>query len=422
MLQYHVTTLVDNGVPGLPTASQRGGKALKTLRDRLVGKGGRVRGNLMGKRVDFSARTVITADPILSIHQVGVPRTIALTLTVPERVNRYNMQRLKALVEVGPYRHPGARFIIRDDGTRIDLRYVANEGMLLLRPGYIVERHLMDDDTVLFNRQPTLHKMSIMCHKARVLDWSTFRLNLTCTTPYNADFDGDEMNLHAVQTLPAIAEASENMVVPRLIITAQSNRPVMGIVQDTLLGSRLFTRRDVFIERDLMMNLALWMTPWNGHLPLPAVMKPNKGRPGKYTPLWTGKQVFSMFTPEVNFSKASQGGVKPHNKLSDLWPDDTQVLIERGQLLTGILDKASLGNKGGSLLHIIMNDVTPEDTRDFINNVRVGGGGGQSVRAALGTAELGLWLGVRRRNASSTTGYSSGGSASASATPRRPPT
>lgn len=194
VLQYHVATLVDNSVPGLPNATQRGGKQLKTFRERLVGKMGRVRGNLMGKRVDFSARTVITADPNLSIHQVGVPRSIASNLTVPERVNRYNIRRLQQLVERGPHEHPGCKYIIRDNGLRIDLRHAKSANDLTLKYGYVVERHLMDDDTVLFNRQPTLHKMSIMCHKAKVLDYSTFRLNLTCTTPYNADFDGDEVS------------------------------------------------------------------------------------------------------------------------------------------------------------------------------------------------------------------------------------
>lgn len=190
LLQYHCATLIDNQLPGQPTATQRGGKALKTFRERLVGKGGRIRGNLMGKRVDFSGRTVITADPILSIHQVGVPRTIASNLTVPEVVNRWNIRKLQALVDRGPYEWPGAKYIMRDNGARIDLRFAKTANDRSLKYGWIVERHLMDDDTVLFNRQPSLHKMSIMCHRAKVLDYSTFRLNLTCTTPYNADFDG----------------------------------------------------------------------------------------------------------------------------------------------------------------------------------------------------------------------------------------
>ena len=182
LLQWHVATLIDNDLPGQATATQRGGKALKTFRQRLVGKGGRIRGNLMGKRVDFSARTVITADPNLSIHQVGVPRSIAANLTVPETVNRWNIRKLQALVERGWGEWPGAKYIIRDNGARIDLRY-AKGAERQLKYGWVVERHLLDDDTVLFNRQPSLHKMSIMCHRAKVLDYSTFRLNLTCTTP-----------------------------------------------------------------------------------------------------------------------------------------------------------------------------------------------------------------------------------------------
>lgn len=362
LLQWHTATLIDNSLPGQPAATQRGGKALKTFRERLVGKGGRIRGNLMGKRVDFSARTVITADPNLSIHQVGVPRSIAQNLTVPETVNRFNVRKLQALVERGWGEWPGAKYIIRDDGKRIDLRYAKGTDKTL-KYGWIVERQLMDDDTVLFNRQPSLHKMSIMCHKAKVLDYSTFRLNLTCTTPYNADFDGDEMNLHALQTLPAIAEAQELMIVPRLIVTPAANRPVMGIVQDTLLGARKFTQRDVFIEKDVFMNILLWMTPWDGRVPIPAVMKPTPGKPGKYKPLWTGKQVVSMFTPNVNFNLGSDDPVG-----TKLWHNDEGVIVDKGQLLVGIMEKDTLGNKGQGLLHIIMNDCSPEDTRDFINN------------------------------------------------------
>ena len=171
------------------------------------------------------------------------------------------------------------------------------------------------------------------------------------------------MNLHALQTLPAIAEAQELMIVPRLIVTPQGNRPVMGIVQDTLLGSRKFTQRDVFVGRDMIMNLVLWMTPWSGALPQPAIMKPTPGKPGKYTPLWTGKQVMSLITPDINYKLGNDSA-----QSTACWSKDDCVIIERGQLLVGILEKNSLGNKTQGILHIIMNDVSPEDTRDFINN------------------------------------------------------
>lgn len=375
MLQYHIATFVDNQLPGMPQAKMRGGKkALKTIRQRLVGKGGRVRQNLMGKRVDFSARTVITADPNLSIDRVGVPRSIASNLTIPERVTRYNLQRLQRLVANGPHNHPGAKYIIHEDGNRIDLRFVSNRNDLNLRQGWTVERHLADGDYVLFNRQPSLHKMSIMCHRVKVMDYSTFRLNLTCTSPYNADFDGDEMNLHALQTLPAIAEAKELMVTPRLIVSPQSNKPVMGIVQDTLLGVQKMTKRDVLIEKWKMMNMITWMGDvWDGKIPAPAVMVRRRGSSGsrrRFTPYWTGKQLLSMIIPDVNVTLKSSGAPDPAPPPEALHPNDTRVIIDRGQLLAGIVDKKTLGKSAGGLIHIIMNDATPEHARDFINNVQ----------------------------------------------------
>ncbi|KAL6039598.1 hypothetical protein STEG23_002405, partial [Scotinomys teguina] len=250
LLQFHVATMVDNELPGLPRAMQKSGRPLKSLKQRLKGKEGRVRGNLMGKRVDFSARTVITPDPNLSIDQVGVPRSIAANMTFAEIVTPFNIDRLQELVRRGNSQYPGAKYIIRDNGDRIDLRFHPKPSDLHLQTGYKVERHMCDGDIVIFNRQPTLHKMSMMGHRVRILPWSTFRLNLSVTTPYNADFDGDEMNLHLPQSLETRAEIQELAMVPRMIVTPQSNRPVMGIVQDTLTAVRKFTKRDVFLERD----------------------------------------------------------------------------------------------------------------------------------------------------------------------------
>jgi DNA-directed RNA polymerase II subunit RPB1 len=239
----------------------------------------------MGKRVNFSARTVITADPNLGIDQVGVPRSVAQTLTVPVKVTAFNIKLLSELVSRGPTEWPGAKMIIRDDGERFDLSRISqqNRNQMMLKYGWVVERHLRDDDVVLFNRQPSLHKMSIMGHRAKVLDWSTFRLNLSCTSPYNADFDGDEMNLHVPQSLTARAEAELMMLTPRVIVSGQSNKPVMGIVQDSLLATQKMTKRDVFIEKDELMGLLMWVEDWDGKIPAPAILKPKA--------LWTGKQV-----------------------------------------------------------------------------------------------------------------------------------
>nr|A5DCV3.2 RecName: Full=DNA-directed RNA polymerase II subunit RPB1; Short=RNA polymerase II subunit 1; Short=RNA polymerase II subunit B1; AltName: Full=DNA-directed RNA polymerase III largest subunit [Meyerozyma guilliermondii ATCC 6260] len=267
LLQFHVATYMDNDIAGQPQALQKTGRPIKSIRARLKGKEGRLRGNLMGKRVDFSARTVISGDPNLDLDQVGVPISIARTLTYPEIVTPYNIHRLTEYVRNGPNEHPGAKYVIRDTGDRIDLRYNKRAGDIALQYGWKVERHLMDDDPVLFNRQPSLHKMSMMCHRVKVMPYSTFRLNLSVTSPYNADFDGDEMNLHVPQSPETRAELSEICAVPLQIVSPQSNKPVMGIVQDTLCGVRKMTLRDIFIEYDQVMNMLYWIPDWDGVIP-----------------------------------------------------------------------------------------------------------------------------------------------------------
>ena len=366
LLQQRVVSFYDNARTDNLTESQRSGRPLKTIKQRLCGKEGRLRGNLMGKRVDFSARTVITADPNLSIDQVGVPKTVASRLTVPVPVTSFNKHELKQLVKKSisdQQAHPGALYVIRPDRTRIDLKYVHPEnGEVPLDIGWVVERHLKDDDIVLFNRQPSLHKMSIMGHRVRVLDWSTFRLNLSVTTPYNADFDGDEMNLHVPQDIKAKADAQELMMVPRNIVTPQRNANVMGIVQDALLGVSRMTKRDVFIEKNVFMNAMMWIEGWDGVLPQPAILKPR--------PLWTGKQLFSMICPKVNYSGSSNfhyddPKIKdPFNYL------DGHVMIHNGILLHGIVDKKIVGASSGSIVHVLWLQKGWEETRAFMNGIQ----------------------------------------------------
>eukprot|EP00908_Phaeocystis_cordata_P025055 Transcript_7512.p1 GENE.Transcript_7512~~Transcript_7512.p1 ORF type:complete len:1701 (-),score=865.25 Transcript_7512:173-5275(-) len=354
LLQYHLATFVDNLIPGQQPATTRNGRPLKSISQRLKGKEGRIRGNLMGKRVDFSARTVITPDPNLAIDEVGVPRSIARNLTYPEVVTPFNIDKLTELVNNGPTDLPGARYIIRSDGLRVDLS--KPHAQKQLQYGYKVERHVQDGDIVLFNRQPSLHKMSIMSHRIKIMPYSTFRMNLSVTTPYNADFDGDEMNLHVMQTMETRAEAQEIMSVPRCIVSPQSNKPVMGIVQDTLLGSRGFTRRDTFLTRDLVMNLVMHLDSFDGKLPVPCILKPE--------PLWTGKQITSMLLPKVNVYRLANG--HPDDEEDELSVGDTRVVIEEGELICGMLDKKSLGTSGGSLIHVIFNEHGPPAARAFI--------------------------------------------------------
>lgn len=337
----------------------KSGKAIKAIRARLKGKEGRLRGNLMGKRVDFSARTVITPDPNLMLDQLGVPRSIAENLTYPEIVTSHNIEKIRKLVNNGPSVWPGAKYIIRDDGKQIDLNYVKQRSDVHLEPGYIVERHIQDNDYVLFNRQPSLHKMSIMGHRVKVLPYSTFRLNLSVTSPYNADFDGDEMNMHVPQSAETKSEIKNIMAVPRQIISPQSNKPVMGIVQDTLCAIMLFTFRDCFIELEHVMNLLMWVEDFDGNLPQPTIYKPK--------PLWTGKQLMTLIIPDVNLTK-SRG--EDGEGLASMTTQDNRILIVRGELITGILCKSTVGSSAGGLIHTIFNEHGPEKARDFLSNAQ----------------------------------------------------
>ena len=192
VLQYFIAMIVNNKVKGAVPMAQRSGRPLQCIMGRLNSKNGRIRGNLMGKRVDFSARSVITGDPNLSIRQLGVPLKIAKNITKPITVNDMNRDFLLKLVQNGPDVHPGAKILERKNGENISLRYVDTKS-IVLNNGDIVHRHMMDGDAVLFNRQPSLHRMSMMCHIVKVMKvGDTFRMNVGVTKPYNADFDGDK--------------------------------------------------------------------------------------------------------------------------------------------------------------------------------------------------------------------------------------
>ncbi|KAL6937744.1 DNA-directed RNA polymerase II subunit rpb1 [Hanseniaspora osmophila] len=356
LLQYHVATYMDNDIVGQPQALQKSGRPVKSIRARLKGKEGRIRSNLMGKRVDFSARTVISGDPNLELDQVGVPMSIAKTLTYPEVVTPYNIDRLTQLVRNGPNQHPGAKYVIRDNGARIDLRYSKRAGDIQLQYGWKVERHIVDNDFVLFNRQPSLHKMSMMSHRVKVMPYSTFRLNLSVTSPYNADFDGDEMNLHVPQSEETKAELSQLCAVPLQIVSPQSNKPCMGIVQDTLAGIRKMTLKSTFIDYAQVLNMLYWIPEWDGVVPPPCILKPK--------PLWSGKQILSIAIPKgIHLQRFDDGTTL-------LSPKDNGILVIDGQILFGVVDKKTVGSSAGGLIHVVTREKGPYVCAKLFSNIQ----------------------------------------------------
>ena len=324
LLQYHVTTLFDNSIAQLPPARHRSGQPLKTITERIKSKEGRIRHNLAGKRTNFCARTVISPDPMLSLNEVGVPKIISMKLTVPETVNEWNLEYLKKFVTNGPGKYPGANYVVRPDGKKKKITDETKEAALEeLQPGYIVERHLLDGDIAIFNRQPSLHRMSMMCHKVRVLPGRTLRLNPAVCNPYNADFDGDEMNLHIPQTEESRAEAEILMEVQTQLISPRYGLSVIGCIQDAISGNYLLTKLGQLTpERaaSLLVNIGI----------------DNFGKLVSKKTI-SGREIFSALLPEdFNYVGVSRDGAP--------------VIIKNGNLIEGIIDTKAIGGEGEGLL------------------------------------------------------------------------
>jgi len=364
LLEYHVTTYFNNESSGIPPARHRSGRALKTLSQRLKGKEGRFRSNLSGKRVDFSARTVISPDPNLDINEVGVPLSVAMKLSVPEKVTQWNIDEMRRLVKNGPEEYPGALYIVRPDGKRVRLEFVLDREKVAdaLEPGFIVERHIRDGDVVIFNRQPSLHRMSIMAHYVKVLPYKTFRLHLCVCPPYNADFDGDEMNLHVPQSEEAQTEARILMQVQDHILSPRFGGPIIGAIRDFITASYLLTRKSTLLTKKEVCELLI-AARYEGPLPKPAVEKPKQ--------MWTGKQIFSLFLPEgLNYALKASICRNCVDCLREECPYDAYVVIKNGVLVSGVIDKNSIGaEKSESLLHRIIKDYGTEEARSFLNKI-----------------------------------------------------
>ena len=355
VLQYYVATMIDNRIPGVAAVAQRSGRALKSIKERLVGKTGRVRGNLMGKRVDYSARSVITPDANLKIAELGVPVAIAMNITFPTCVNKRNHNFLMKLVLNGPKIYPGANILQRKSGESISLKYVDRD-TLTLNDGDMVHRHLLDGDPVLFNRQPTLHRMSMMCHIVKVMKTgSTFRLNVADTKPYNADFDGDEMNMHGPQDEESQAELMYLAAVPRQIISPQNNQSIVGIFQDSLLGSHRFTRENINFSPRQAMNLLMYYDNVDKSL-----FTNNENDISSF-------EILSQILPPIStrFSNKLYDEDNENKKTSN-----NIIEIINGKYVRGSMDKSVLGGGSKGLIQTIFNDFTHNESADFIDNLQ----------------------------------------------------
>ena len=337
LLQYHITTFYDNNISGVPPARHRSGHPLKTITERIKGKEGRIRHNLAGKRVNFSSRTVISPDPSLKINEIGVPKEIATTLTVNESVTTLNLEYLKKLIRNVDY--PGANYIIRPDGKRKKITQDLKEEIIEeLTPGYVVERHLKDGDVVLFNRHPSLHKASLMSHRVKVLPSRTFRLHPAVAFPYNADFDGDEMNIHVPQTEEARAEAEILLDVNQNLMSPKNNTNLIGCIADATTGNYLLNLNQLS-KADASQILY------------------QSGISTEFTKkMLEGKEVVSETLPEIDFTYKSKSS-------------EEILTIKKGKVTSGVIDDKVVGVESGVLIRELDAKVGREKTLDTIRKI-----------------------------------------------------
>ncbi|CAJ0633518.1 5567_t:CDS:10 [Entrophospora sp. SA101] len=360
-LQLTIAMYINSEMAGL--GNMAGIKPSRGLCQRLKGKQGRFRGNLSGKRVDFSGRTV------------AVPELVAKILTYPERVFAHNIVKLQKCIINGADIHPGANFIKHKNGGKRFVKYAdqsVREAIAAeLQIGDVVERHLRDGDVVLFNRQPSLHKLSIMAHYVKVKPWRTFRFNECVCNPYNADFDGDEMNLHVPQTEEARIEAIELMGVKKNLVTPRNGDPIIAAIQDFVTSSFLITKKDVFYNRAQFLQICSYMADAAIHIdiPPPTIWKPVK--------LWTGKQVFNvLMCPNkksnvlVNLEAKGRLFEKKEGRIFDLCPNEGYVVIQNSEIMCGVIDKSLVGDGNKhSLFYTILCDYGSEEAANAMNRL-----------------------------------------------------
>ncbi len=355
LLQYHITTFFDNTITRIPPARHRSGQPLKTITERIKGKEGRIRHNLAGKRVNFSSRTVISPDPFLHLNEIGVPLEVAKVITVGERVNSTNIEKMKNLILSKEY--PGANYVIRPDGKRKRITEELREEIVEeLEPGYFVERHLQDGDVVLFNRHPSLHRPSLMAHFVKVLPYKTFRLHPATTFPYNADFDGDEMNIHSPQTEEARSEAKVLLDVKNSLMSPKNNTNLLGCIADAITGNYLLSNveSDKGEASQILYEAGIYSE----------FSKKIVG----------GEEIFSEALPRITFSTKTKACLGEDCKYytncrEEKCPYNAFLSIKDGKFLSGVIDKNTFGVEDGFLVKQLDKIVGRDKTIDTIRKV-----------------------------------------------------
>lgn len=426
-LQLHVWTYVDNRKEMSKLSS--GGRAHKGIADRIIGKEGRVQSNVCGKRTDFSGRTVIIpGGPLLRHDEFGVPRSFASVLTVPEPVSQWNLVLWQKEIDNGNV------IYVRRFNKKLNVQENINiisatknfTKPFLLEVGDTIETKLRDGHIIVPNRQPTLRVESMMGARVKIIDDKAMRIPLSATKPFNADCDGDEMNIHVAQSFSARAECSTVMEIAYHIVSPQHNSPVMGPIQNGLLGAYLLTNewkpttschlqyeptpltreRDMKIDKlamskkgkkrktidveietifkeyaekikvtpftetfifndefaNMIMAADISMERYNNFINRGKLFYPQYIVNNKLTRMIPGKLAMSIVFPP-DFS---------FKRKTDVLKDKPFFLVEKGIILpeSGPMEKKSIGIGKNSVIHVLYNMYSPSAASQFISEVQ----------------------------------------------------
>lgn len=400
-LKFRIKTLMNNSQS---KARLTNGRAIKAIKERISGKEGIIRGNLMGKRCDFTSRTVIGPEPTCRLDELIVPKDISTTLTIPETVNKYNIEQLtqivnnnqakfikrggkdkRLIIEYAKYKKPtklnkgsiivrnGKEIIVENPekfhlqkgdklkkGTKLEQVQLAEQNFINLKLGDVVERHLRDGDVVFLNRQPTLWKGSMLKKTVKLMDCKTFRFCLASTKTFNADFDGDEMNIHVPQNLEAKIELEELSSLSKNLINPQASKTNVSIVMDTLLGCYLMTKKDEKIEESTFFNLCMRgenedNTDWSSTFILKKIQHIRRvlKELGKKPSAYTGKGLMSMILPDDFKFENKKFGLK----------------IYKGVIYEGALDKGVFGGHN-SIIQCLFKEYGYKIASKFVDNIQ----------------------------------------------------
>jgi len=324
----------------------------KAINDRISGKESLIRGHMMGKRADFTGRTVLGPNRSISFGEIATPTLMKSQLTVPERVTIYNYEYLMNLSEEGKI-----SYLCPEHGVFSGRKLKYDKNKHTINIGDKVGRHSEDGDIILFNRQPTLHKNSMLGYVCKFQEKMSVGIHLSSTTGHNADFDGDEGNIHMLQSIDSQVEGRLLMYAGNNINMSKNSGPAVGMTFNGVTGAYLLTRPGLVLTKEEFQNGLDYVYQFETDNYVKTNLETLKERVEQVSSesYYSGRSLCSiLFPPDFTYTY--------------LMDDKEDVIIRRGVLISGQLTKVHVGDSPSTIVQSIYKQYGKQDTIDFISN------------------------------------------------------